>query len=187
MASDSGAFSYCASKALAERAAWDWVSKHKPSFQVTAIDPPWVFGPSLSPITSLDHLNESTEAIWNLINGSNKDVPPYDFLGFVNTTDIANAHLLAYQNEAAAGERFLVGSHFDYQTAVDYINEAFPQLEGRVPVGVKGAGLKQNGYVLDGSKAEKVLGLKYTSLKDTLVDTVNGLLDAEKKFGYVKK
>lgn len=30
--SDNGGFSYCASKSLAERAAWDWVAEHKPHF-----------------------------------------------------------------------------------------------------------------------------------------------------------
>ena len=183
-ASSNGGFAYCAAKGLAERAGWDWMKEKKPSFGFIAINPPWVFGPQLNEITNLDQLNESSEAIWKLINGSLKEVPPHDFLGFVNATDIANAHLLAYENEAAAGERFLVGSHFDYQSAIDEILEAFPELKGRVPEGVKGAGLDENLYQLDASKVKKVLGLKLTSLKDTMIDTVKVLLEAEKKTGW---
>ena len=33
----------------------------------------------------------------------------------------------------------------------------------------------------DGSKVEKLLGLKYTSLRQTMVDTVKDLLEAEKR------
>jgi NADPH-dependent methylglyoxal reductase len=43
-ASDSGAFSYCAAKALAEKAAWDWIETNQPSFSFVALDPPWIFG-----------------------------------------------------------------------------------------------------------------------------------------------
>lgn len=187
IASQNGGFAYCAAKGLAERAGWDWMAENKPSFSFTAINPPWVFGPQLNPITNLEKLNESTEAIWRLINGSLKEIPPHDFMGFVNATDIANAHLLAYENDAAAGERFLVGSHFDYQTAIDHILEAFPDLKGRVPEGTKGAGLLENVYQLDASKVKKVLGLELTSLKDTMIETVKVLLEAEKRTGWQLK
>lgn len=185
--SSDGGFSYCASKALAEKAGWDWVAEHKPSYAVTTICPPWIFGPALSTITNLDHLNESTETIWNLINGSKSEVPPVDFAGFANVTDVASAHLLAFESEAAAGERFLVGSHFDYQTAVDIIRDEFPSLKDRVPAGKPGSANLADWYTPDGSKAEKILGLKYTSLRDTLIDTVKDLLEAEKRTGWTKK
>src|SRR6266536_1826708 len=173
--STNGAFSYCASKALAEKAAWDWMDEQKPSFTLSTINPPWVFGPSVSG-SSLDHLNESLQAIWKLINGSTKEVPPTDFAGFADVRDVAKAHRLAYETKEAGGQRFLPGNHFDYQTAADIIREEFPELRNRVPEGVKGAGLKEEVYVPDGSKAEKILGLKYTSLKNTMVDTVKDLL-----------
>lgn len=187
IASNNGGFAYCAAKGLAERAGWDWVAENKPSFEFTSLLPPWVFGPQLNTITDLDHMNESSEAIWRLIDGSQKEVPSHDFLGFVNATDIAEAHVLAFENEAAAGERFIVGSHFDYQTAIDYILEAFPELKGRVPEGKKGTGLLENVYQLDASKAKRVLGIKLTSLKDTMIDTVKGLLEAEKRTGWQLK
>lgn len=178
-ASPNGAFAYCASKKLAEEAAWKWVDEHKPSFSVVTICPPWVFGPSLNQINSLDHLNESTETIWKLINGSTKEIPDIDFAGFADVRDVGQAHLKAYENDAAAGERFLVGSHFDYQSAVDTIRSAFPELRGRVPEGKPG--VVEEVYEPDGSKAARVLGVKYTSLDQTMGDTVEGLLEAEKR------
>jgi NADPH-dependent methylglyoxal reductase len=50
-----------------------------------------------------------------------------------------------------------------------------------VPEGVKGAGLKEQVYVPDGSKAERLPGLKYTRLRQTMVDTLKDLLQAEKR------
>ncbi|KIW22610.1 hypothetical protein, variant [Cladophialophora immunda] len=176
--SSSGAFTYCAAKGLAEKAAWEWIEKNRPSFSFTAINPPWIFGPSLTGIKSLDHLNESTEAIWKLVNGSAKEVPPIDFAGCADVRDIGLAHLRAYELEEAAGQRFIVGSHFDYQTAVDTLRDDFPQIQDRIPRGTPGK--REPVYQVDGSKAEKVLGIKYTPLSVTLKDTVNDLLDAEK-------
>lgn len=178
-ASDSGAFSYCAAKALAERAAWDWVEENKPSFSFVALDPPWIFGPSLAGIKSLDHLNESTEAIWKLVNGSQKEIPPYDFCGFVDVRDIGLAHLRAYELERAAGQRYIVGSHFDYQTAVDSLRADFPQLHDRIPEG--NPGKPEPTYAIDNSKVRNELEMKLTPLNVTLKDTVEDLLNAEKK------
>lgn len=178
-ASTNGAFTYCASKKLAEEAAWKWMEENEPSFDLTTICPPWVFGPSINPIRNLDHLNESTEAIWKLVNGSAEEVPGIDFAGFCDARTAAQAHLKAYELDAAAGERFLVGSHFDYQSAVDAIRKGFPELEGRVPVGKPG--VVEDVYVPDGGKAERVLGVRYVSLEDCMVDTVRDLLEAEKR------
>lgn len=177
--SDSGAFSYCAAKGLAERAAWDWLEKNKPSFDFVAIDPPWIFGPTLGGIGSLEHLNESTEAIWKLVGA--KQVPPLDFGGFADVRVIGEAHLKAFEVKEAGNQRFLVGSHFDYQTAVDHLRKDFPGLHDRIPEGNPGSGVTQPIYQLDGSKAQKVLGIEYIPLEVTLKDTLAGLLDAEKQ------
>ncbi|KIX92847.1 uncharacterized protein Z520_11511 [Fonsecaea multimorphosa CBS 102226] len=176
--SSSGAFTYCAAKGLAEKAAWEWIERNRPSFSFTSINPPWIFGPSLAGIRSLDHLNESTEAIWKLVDGSAKEVPPADFAGFADVRDVGLAHLRAYELEEAGGQRFIVGSHFDYQTAVESLRHDFPQIQDRIPRGTPGKA--EPVYQLDGSKAEKVLGIKYTPLRVTLKDTVKDLLDAEK-------
>jgi NADPH-dependent methylglyoxal reductase len=172
--SKDGGFSYCASKALAERAAWDWMAEHKPHFTLSTICPPWIFGPYLTPITNLNKLSESVGLIRKLIG--TESVPPIDFAGFADVRDVATAHLLAFQSPKAAGQRFLIGNHFDYQTAVDLIREEIPEIKDRVPEGVKGAGLKEDIYQVDGSKAVGVLGLEYTPLNVTLRDLVRQLV-----------
>lgn len=177
----SGAIAYSGSKKLAEEAAWKWVEEHKPAFSLATISPPWIFGPSIYPITDLDHLSESLDVIWKLVNGSTKSVPGPDFAGFADVRDVALAHLKAYEIEAAGGQRYLVGGHFDYQSAVDGIRKNFPELKDRVPAGTPGA--VPETYLPDGSKAIRELGLKYTPLEVTMKDMVQGLLDAEKRLG----
>ena len=177
-ASDSGAFTYCAAKALAERAAWDWIEANKPSFSFLTITPPWIFGPALGGVKAVEHLNESTEAIWKLVNGSLKTVPDPDFAGCADVRDVALTHLRAYELEEAKGERFIVGASFEYQTAVDILRKAFPQLKDRIPEGTPGH--PPEIYAIDNSKVQKVLGIKLTPVDVTLTDTVEDLLNAEK-------
>ncbi|RAL16171.1 SDR family oxidoreductase [Aspergillus homomorphus CBS 101889] len=172
-------FAYCASKALAERKLWDWMSQQQqgqPTFSVTTICPPWIFGPALGePNRGNNRLNESSEVIYNLINGSRSNVPDHDFLAFANVSDVAEAHYQAYTREEAGGERFLVsGGRFLYGEACEVIRKRFPQLRKKVPHAGGGAAVET--YVADGSKAERVLGLRYRSLEDTLVETVDDLL-----------
>jgi nucleoside-diphosphate-sugar epimerase len=53
-------FIYCASKKLAEKAAWDFVQNEKPGWSLTTLAPPMIFGPPLQPVKSLDNLNNSS-------------------------------------------------------------------------------------------------------------------------------
>lgn len=171
------ATAYCASKALAEKAMWDWVEAKKPSFSLSSINPPWIFGPHLNPITDLTSLNESSEALWRLVGA--REVPPVDFGGFADVRVVATAHLEAFERPEAGGERFICGQHFDYQSAVDSLRETLPQLRNRLPVGKPGAGKTQELYQLDGSKAEKILGIKYIPLEVTVKDSFEQFLLVE--------
>lgn len=171
-----GSTAYCASKALAEKAMWNWADKEQPAFSLTMINPPWVFGPHIGGIT-LGHLNESTEALWNLL-GAEK-VPAIDFGGFADARVVAAAHIAAFETPEAGGQRFLVGQHFDYQSAVDLVRVEFPSVDNRLPVGTPGQ--LEPVYALDGSKAERVLGVKYIPLGTTMKDSLAELLEAEKK------
>jgi NADPH-dependent methylglyoxal reductase len=171
-----GAFSYSASKRLAETAQWEWMEKNKPSFSLSVICPPWVFGPHLPRLTSTEHLNTSTGLLWKMFGA--KDIPDFDFGGFCDVRNVAEAHVSAFEKKEAGGERFLVGAHFDYQTAADYVNELVPGAKGKIPVGEPGHNTIDEVYAVDGSKAEKILGIKYISLKDCMKDSFQELVDA---------
>lgn len=57
------AFKYCASKVLAERAAWDmwrqWKDNGEVEWDLVVLNPPWVYGPPLLPNIKLEETSES--------------------------------------------------------------------------------------------------------------------------------
>jgi hypothetical protein len=56
------------SKALAERAAWDFMSTHKPPFTLTTILPTFILGPSHEPsLRKMSDLRSSTGLFWRSI------------------------------------------------------------------------------------------------------------------------
>jgi nucleoside-diphosphate-sugar epimerase len=173
------ATAYAASKALSEQAMWDWVKREQPAFSLATIAPTWVFGPHVGGIANLQRLNESSAALWGLLNA--KAIPPTDFAGFVDVRLVAAAHLNAFEKPAAGGHRFLLSEHFDYQSAVDVLREELPELRSRIPVGKPGAGKLEEVYVVNGHKAESILGIEYIPLKKTMKDSFLELLEAERK------
>jgi nucleoside-diphosphate-sugar epimerase len=100
-ADEPGLSPYRRSKALAERAAWEWVERESPSFTLTTILPGSVFGPALSPAAM-----NSLQLISRLIDGSIPAIPRLAF-EVVDVRDVAAAHLLAMSAPGAAGERFI--------------------------------------------------------------------------------
>lgn len=178
------AAAYCASKALAERSQWDWMAANNPpGFDLVALCPAWVFGPHVvPPPRGLSGLNQSSAALWGMVD--REGLPPMDFMGFVDVRDNALAHVAAFETPGAGGERFILAQHFDYQSVADAVRESIPELRDRIPAGDPGAGwreLETGGvYSIDTSKAQKVLGIKYTPFSVSMTDSFLELLEAEK-------
>ncbi|KAM7199707.1 hypothetical protein V8F20_005577 [Naviculisporaceae sp. PSN 640] len=171
------ASAYCAAKGLGENAMWDWIEAEKPAFSLVSVNPPWVFGPHVGGVSDTKKLNESSHALYSLLDA--KEIPPMDFCGYTDSRTIAQAHIAALEKEEAAGQRFLVGSHFDYQSAVDALRKELPSLAPRLPLGTPGK--SPDVYHLDGSKAERVLGIKYIPLDETIRDSFLQFLEADNK------
>ncbi|RYP34084.1 hypothetical protein DL767_004419 [Monosporascus sp. MG133] len=167
-----GAYAYRASKALAEKAMFDWVKENKPSFSLTTICPPWIYGPYAHELKRTENLTPSVYLLSKLVDV--EDVPSFDFGGYADSREVAAAHLLALDVPEAGNQRFIVGQEFRYQTAVDLARDSMPELRDRLPVGKPG--YVEPGYSLDGSKAAEILGLTYMSLGKTVKDTLDQLL-----------
>ncbi len=95
---------YYKSKTLAEQKAWALIEAQtgaKPT-KLAVINPAGVIGPTLS-----DDIGTANEIVRQIIAG---EVPgcPRVHLGFVDVRDVAAAHILAMQNAAADGERFII-------------------------------------------------------------------------------
>ncbi|OAQ62532.1 cinnamoyl-CoA reductase [Purpureocillium lilacinum] len=178
--SGDGVAAYLASKTFAEQAAWNYVKEKKPNFGVTTLLPPMVYGPVIHHINDAKSLNTSSNDIYRLINGSEKEVPETSFWAFADVRDLAEAHVLALEKPAAAGKRYLIAnSAYSYQQVCDIIRENFPQLRELTPAGIAGNPLPPV-YKLDTSKAVQDLGVKFRSLEETIVSTVDSLLQVAK-------
>lgn len=171
---------YSVSKMIAERAAWDFVETEKPDFSIVTIQPPMVYGPLRHNVDSMDELNTSSADIYRLFNGSLKTVPDTMFWCWADPRDVAQGHLKAYISEKAANQRFIIcGGNYSYQRVVDIIRANFPELRDLTPEGIPNEPL-QPVYKLDGSKAERELGVKYHTIEESVVDAVNSWRKLEK-------
>ena len=91
---------YVKSKAVAERAAWDFVAAEGGALELVAINPAGIFGPALG-----RDYSGSLELVKRLMDG----MPgcPQLYFGVVDVRDVADLHLRAMTSPAARGERFI--------------------------------------------------------------------------------
>src|SRR6476469_3413226 len=92
---------YVRSKALAERAAWDHVRAAGAEDRLATIQPGAIIGPVLN-----DDHSFSLQAVQRLLDGAMPAIPRLGF-SFVDVRDVADLHIRAMTDPAAAGERFL--------------------------------------------------------------------------------
>lgn len=172
---------YRASKTFAEKAAWDFVEKEKPNFDVATICPPLVFGPIVHYLNSLDALNTSNERIRDFIQGKlrdSSDEPMGGAFAWVDVRDVALAHVNAVEQQDAGGKRFFTtAGTFDNRQIVDAIRSNFPEYKDKVPPETwKGGALPVEGvYGVDNARTTQLIGGKWRSIQESTVDTVKSL------------
>lgn len=178
------ATAYRGSKTLAEKAAWDFVKNEKPDFQISTLCPPLVFGPPVGYLNSLDNINTSNQRILGIMTGKMKEeVSPTGTFIWVDVRNIALAHVRAIEVPEAAGKRFFItAGYMCNKDLIDIVRENFPDLKSQLPENPE-SDMPKDVFGFDNSRSIDILGLKYNSLKQCVVDTVNSLqaIGAEKK------
>ncbi|XP_065616919.1 phenylacetaldehyde reductase-like isoform X1 [Quercus suber] len=110
---------YMLSKTLAEEAAWKFAKEN--GIDMITMNPGLVIGPLLLSTTTF-----SVDTILNLINGSYSS---YDGIyRFVDTRDVANAHIQAFETPSASGRYCLVGRVTPHSETLKILRELFPAL-----------------------------------------------------------
>ncbi|KAK6138320.1 hypothetical protein DH2020_027904 [Rehmannia glutinosa] len=154
---------YVLSKTLAEDAAWKFVKEK--GIDMVAINPPMVIGPLLQPT-----LNTSCAAILNLVNGS--ETYPNSTYGWVNVKDVANAHILAFENPEANGRYLMVERVAHYSEIVNIMRQLYPTYQ----LPEKCADDKPFPAKYNVSKEKALsLGLKFAPVEQGLKETVESL------------
>jgi len=98
---EKGLSAYVKSKAMAEKAAWDFIKTEGGQLELSVINPMAIFGPSLGP-----DLSSGFEILKKMLDGSMKALPQIGF-GIVDVRDVAALHLKAMTSPVANGQRFL--------------------------------------------------------------------------------
>jgi len=181
---------YVKSKTLAERAAWDFISREGGALELSVVNPVAVFGPVLAADYSTSVL-----LIQRLMSGSVPGSPRLSF-GVVDVRDVADLHIRAMTHPAAKGERFLATAgdfmliHDIAKVLKNRMGEAGKRVPtGRLPnwlvrlVALRDPAVKQIlpelGKLKNGTnaKAKRLLGWLPRSSEEAIISTAESLLD----------
>jgi nucleoside-diphosphate-sugar epimerase len=185
---------YVKSKAIAERAAWDFIAREGGGLELTAVNPTGIFGPILGPDYS-----SSIELIKRLMDG----MPgcPRLYFGVVDVRDVADLHIRAMTHPAARGERFIAvsGNSISMVDIARMLRARLGAAASRVPrfqlpdwmvrlAAKRDRGLQQllpllgNIRNVTAQKAVRVLGWSPRSNEEAVVATAESLV----RFGLLK-
>ncbi|KAG5719284.1 putative uncharacterized oxidoreductase [Termitomyces sp. T112] len=182
-----GMIKYRASKTLAEKAAWEFYNTNKANLKwdLSVLNPPFVFGPAIHELKSLDALNTSLRQWYDAVLGNNQNETFLKVQGstYIDVRDVAEAHTLALEKEAAGGERIIISAgSYVWQDWLDVARSLSPSpipSHPNLPAGYPGAGATAKPPLsYDTSKAQRILGLKYRTKVEVTRDT---LADFEKR------
>jgi len=178
---------YIRSKAVAERAAWDFMAAEGGELELAVINPVGIFGPPLT----VD-LSASIGLAHQMITAMS--AVPRLATTVVDVRDAADLHLRAMTNPAAAGERFLAstGEPLSFQEVAAVLRAAVGREPVQLPVlpdevvreaaktdpGMAGM-VGELGKVrrVSNNKARTVLGWEPRSNTETLQATAHALKD----------
>lgn len=177
---------YMYSKKLAEQEVWNFLKANKDSvrFTVTTVNPSLIIGPQLFDKNVSSTLNFSNDFINRVIHAAPDatNINPMSD-SFINVEDVAKAHILAMQKDELINKRLLVvNKMYTDQDILDILNEDFPVLKGKIPVGKPGTGniAANNGAAqMNDDATRKLLKFEYISFKDTVDSVTEQILKHE--------
>ena len=159
------AHAYRWSKTAAEKAAWSHPAVG-PIFDLVTVLPPMVLGENKQEISSLDDLNQSSLILYNLLAGKMEHCMPGS-VGFVDVADVARAHMLAAQVEAAGGNRYLCsGVTKTWLEVVEVLRGLYPSAP--LPSACADGSTIQPCLNLKNDKIRSQLGIEFLPLERTL-------------------
>ncbi|KAJ7494891.1 D-lactaldehyde dehydrogenase, partial [Mycena latifolia] len=163
---------YAAAKTLAERAAWDFVERHKSEIRwdLVVLNPPGVFGPHINDAPTPDALRTSPRRFYTTLTEPSSDAESNRLVAWVDVRDLARAPVLALVKTGAGGERIIVSAgSFVWQDCLDAAPDS-PKYQNGVPGGEQGVVRRVR---FDASKSARVLGMNaYRGLEEMVRDTV---------------
>ncbi len=188
---------YHYSKTVAELAAWDFVMKKRLTFDLVAINPVMVIGPSLTP-----SLNTSNQIIRDIMIGIYPGIMDLNW-GFVDVRDVARAHILAMETDTASGRHLCSAEALHMREVVALLKSAgfdkyaLPKIDLSGTIGTllmkmlsftqpKDTGMYIRTSIgrtmhYDNSKIRRELGISFMPVRESLIETVKDMV----KWGHL--
>lgn len=162
---------YPRSKAVAERAAWDFVEREGGELELVVLNPTWIAGPTLTadPRSSL-------QAFLGMLDGRMPLAPRQRF-GIADVRDVSAAHLAAMNTADAAGKRFLLladGPTITWLGVASLLRAHLGELAAAAPTAeVPGDELPP--LVIHNERAKAELGFTPRPAETTIVETLDDM------------
>jgi nucleoside-diphosphate-sugar epimerase len=124
-------------------------------------------------------MNTSNHRIRDMVQGKMRETlqPTAPVFTFVDVRDVALAHVRAMTIPEAGGLRFyVVGEYFSNKRIADIIREGYPALQEVLPPADAIDDFPAGVYKFDNRRSREVLGLEYTTLRKSVRDTVDSVL-----------
>ncbi|KAI0266720.1 hypothetical protein BC834DRAFT_110399 [Gloeopeniophorella convolvens] len=185
------AYTYAAAKTRAERALWAFADAH-PDADVTTLNPSYLggpFAPGICAPPAPDRAALSTNAhLYQLVlpparGGAYPRSPP----AWTDVRDAARLHVAALRAgvraDGARKRLVLCGAWFAFRDAVEWLRAERPALRGRTVDPADAPPVHEEGWVVDVSLAEEVLGFSREELRpwrEMLLDAVDAVLELER-------
>ncbi|WVQ77244.1 hypothetical protein IAR50_006927 [Cryptococcus sp. DSM 104548] len=164
---------YGAAKRLAEEAALAFVDDEKPQFSVATFCPPMVYAPfhHISNLSEIADTTGSPPIFASFFSGRDEPLPSKGGFSWVDARDVGEAFFRAVDKQISG--RFIVSAgKSNPQIFVNKLRELRPDLDEYIIRGEPSEGKLGPTSYIDATKSQKVLGMTYRPLEETLRDTV---------------
>ena len=166
-----GLAAYPLSKAVAERAAWDFVEREGRDLELVALNPTWIAGPTLT-----TDARSSLGVFTAMVDGHMPQAPRQRF-GIADVRDVSAAHLMAMRTPTAAGRRYLLladGPTLSWLDVAALVREHLGDLADRAPT-EEVPGDPTPALAIHNDRAKAELGFAPRPASDTIRETLDSM------------
>jgi nucleoside-diphosphate-sugar epimerase len=164
---------YPRSKAIAERAAWDFMESDGGDTELVVVNPTFILGPTLTATA-----RSSLWLVAAMLDG-NLPVAPRQRFGIADVRDVADLHLRAMVAPDAAGQRYLAladGPTTTFLGVAQVLRNQLGALAEQVPT-EEAPGDELSPLTIHNDRARTELGWRPRPAVTTIVDTAESLRD----------
>jgi nucleoside-diphosphate-sugar epimerase len=164
---------YPRSKAIAERAAWDFIESEGGTTQLVVMNPTFIAGPSLVTAT------RSTLAAFKAIIEGTMPALPRQRFGVVDVRDVADAHIKAMATPTAAGKRYLLladGPTITWLQLAQILREHLGPAGAHVTT-AETPGDDPSPLTIHNERAKQELAWQPRPARTTIIETADSLLE----------